>query len=58
MREDPIVEEMRSNGRAFAARHDNDLARICQALRETDKTAGRRTVNRAPKPLKRQASTS
>ena len=51
MREDPIVEEMRTNGLAFAAEYGNDLGRICRALKKLETTSGRKIVNRSPKPL-------
>ena len=56
MRDDPIVEEMRMHGREFAARHGNDLRRICKALRELETVSGRRVVHREPKRLERKAA--
>ena len=47
MQNDPIVEEVRKNGIAFAARFNNDLAAICKALRDKERTSGRVIVNRA-----------
>ena len=49
MQNDPIVEEVRKNGLAFAARFNNDLAAICKALRDKERTSGRVIVNRAPR---------
>ena len=51
MQTDPIVEEVRKNGLAFAARFNNDLAAICKALRDKERTSGRVAVNRAPRRL-------
>ena len=57
MRNDPIVEEMRAHGREFAAKHGNDLQRICEALRELETTtSGRKVVRREPKGLDRKAA--
>ena len=55
MREDPIVEEMRVSGLAFAAKHGNDPRRIARALREIDAASGRKVVNRDAKGLTRKA---
>ena len=49
MQNDPIVEEVRKNGLAFTARFNNDLAAICKALRDKERTSGRVIVNRAPR---------
>ena len=56
MRDDPIVEEMRAHGREFAARHGNDLRRICEALRELETVSVRKVVDREPKRLERRAA--
>ena len=53
---DPIVEEMRAHGREFAARHGNDIRRICEALRELETVSGRKIVRREPKRLERKAA--
>lgn len=50
MLNDPIVEEMRKNGQAFTARYNNNLAAICNALKEKEQSMGRKVVNRAPVP--------
>jgi hypothetical protein len=55
MREDPIVDEMRASGLAFADRHGNDPHRMARALRESQATSGRTVVNRAAKRLSREA---
>ena len=56
MRNDPIVEEMRAHGRVFAARHGNDIRRICEALRELETMSGHKVVHREPKRLERKAA--
>ena len=56
MRSDPIVEEMRAHGREFAAKHGNDIRRICEALRELEIMSGRKVVHREPKRLERKAA--
>ena len=56
MRSDSVVEEMREHGQAFAAKHDNDLRRICEALRELEAVSGRKVVCREPKRLERKAA--
>ena len=49
MLNDPIVEEMRTNGQAFAARYNNNLAAICRALKEKEQVMKRKVVYRAPR---------
>jgi len=49
MREDPIVEEMRANGKAFAFEHGNDIGEMCRALQEKCAKKGHQVVNREPK---------
>ena len=56
MRNDPIVEEMREHGREFAAKHGNDIQRICEALRELENVFGRKVVHREPKRLERRVA--
>ena len=56
MRNDPIVEEMRVHGQEFAAKHDNDLRRICEALRELEALSGRKVVRHEPKRLERKVA--
>ena len=53
---DPIVEEMRTYGQEFAARHGNDIRRICDALRQSEIASRRKAVRRGPKRLKREAA--
>jgi xylose isomerase len=45
MQIDLIVEEVRKNGVAFAARHNNDLAAICRALKEKEAVSARVVIN-------------
>jgi len=51
MRNDPLVEEMREHGREFAAKHGNDIGRMCEALRKLKSTSGRKIVHLGPKRL-------
>ena len=55
-RDDPIVEEMRAYGREFAAKHGNDIRRMCGALRELEKVTGRKVVHREGKRPERKAA--
>ena len=56
MHNDPIAEEMRAHGQEFVAKHDNDLRRICEALRELGALSGREVVRREPKRLERKVA--
>jgi len=49
MKNDPIVDEVRNNGLALAARYNNNIAAICKALNERERTSERMVVNRAPR---------
>jgi len=51
MTNDPIVDEMRQHGQAFAERHHNDLAEICKALRAREDRGERRVVRRPPRRI-------
>ncbi len=51
MIEDPIVEEMRRHRQEHAARYGNELAAICEALREREAQSKRQIVNRGPREL-------
>ena len=51
MKEDPIVEEIRRYRAEHAARYDNDLSKICEALRELEKKSKKKFVHFNPKPL-------
>ncbi len=51
MQNDPIVDEVRNNGLALAARYDNNIEAICKALKERERTSGRMVINRAPHRL-------
>nr|VFK40989.1 MAG: hypothetical protein BECKSD772F_GA0070984_108215 [Candidatus Kentron sp. SD]VFK46779.1 MAG: hypothetical protein BECKSD772E_GA0070983_108015 [Candidatus Kentron sp. SD]VFK80864.1 MAG: hypothetical protein BECKSD772D_GA0070982_11696 [Candidatus Kentron sp. SD] len=57
MSNDPIVEEMRAHGVAFAARHGNDIGRMCAALREKD-LQGREVVQKSESPERKVESAS
>jgi hypothetical protein len=48
MKNDPIVDEVRNNGLALAARYHNNIEAICKALKERERSSERRVVNRAP----------
>ena len=56
MKSDSIVDEVRNNGLTFAARHNNDIAAICRALKEREKLSQRKVVNREPRRLARKAA--
>jgi len=51
MKNDPIVDEVRNNGVALAARYNNDVEAICRALKEREQSSGRMLVNRKPRRL-------
>lgn len=51
MKNDLIVDEVRNNGLALAARYNNDIEAICKALKERERTSGRMIVNRTPRRL-------
>lgn len=53
MIDDPVVEEIRRYRQAHVAQYDNDLHKICEALREEEKTSGLKVVYREPKPFLR-----
>ena len=53
LKNDPIVEEMRTYGQKFAAKHGNDIGRICDALRQSEIASRRKVVRREPKRLSR-----
>jgi len=46
MKNDPIVDEVRNNGLALAARYSNDISAICKALKDRERASGRKVVNR------------
>jgi hypothetical protein len=56
MKNDPIVDEVRNSGLAFAARYNNDIAEICKALKEREKSSERKVVSRKPRLLARKAA--
>ncbi len=45
---DPVVEEIRHFRAEHAAKYENDLVKICKALREKQKNSTRRVVSRSP----------
>jgi len=51
MKNDPIVDEVRNNGLALAARYGNNIEAICKALKKREQTSGRIVVNRIPHRL-------
>jgi len=51
MIDDPIVEEIRRYRQAHAVQYDNNLHKICEALREEEKKLTCKVVYREPKPL-------
>ncbi len=53
MYRDPIVEEVRRYRNEHAARYDNDLKRIVEALREKERTSKHVQLNPGPKALLR-----
>ena len=57
MMNDPIVEEVRRHRQAFAARYNNDLAAMCQALKARDQSSSRVVVNRPARRIAPKAAT-
>jgi hypothetical protein len=51
MIEDPIVAEIRRFRSEHAEKYGHDLKRICNSLREFEKTSGRKVVHRKPRLL-------
>lgn len=51
MKNDPIVNEVRNNGLALAARYNNNIEALCKALKDRERTSERMVVNRAPRRL-------
>lgn len=49
MKNDSIVDEVRNNGLALAARYNNKIEAICKALNERERTSERMVINRAPR---------
>jgi hypothetical protein len=54
--DDPIVEEMRAAGSAFAAKHGNDLHLIAEALRQKEAEYGHKVVDRNMEPVRQTAT--
>ncbi len=50
MKNDPIVERIRSFRAAHAAKHGNDLDRIFKAIKQSEKKHANRLVNREVAP--------
>ena len=48
---DALVDEVRSNGMAFAAWFNNDVAAMCKALQDKERASGRVVVDRAARLL-------
>lgn len=46
---DPIIEEIREIRKAHAAKYDNDLDRIVEALREKERLSTRPVLNPGPR---------
>ena len=51
MIKDPIVEEIRKYRAEHAARYDNDLQKICDALRKQEKASQKEFVHFGPNRL-------
>ena len=49
MKDDPVVEEIREYRQALMAEYDNDLNKLCAALREQEKHSQRTIVRRKPR---------
>jgi len=53
---DPITEEIRMFRRALAAQHDNDVHRIYEDLRKSERSSGRRFLSLPKRPARAPAS--
>ena len=51
MLNDPVVEEIRRHRQAHAAQYNNDLHKICEALREEEKMSAFKVVYPNPRPF-------
>ncbi|MCF6319318.1 MAG: hypothetical protein L3J83_08580 [Proteobacteria bacterium] len=51
MKEDSIVSEIRKHRANHAAKYDNDLGKICEALRKKQNNSERKVVTGRPKIL-------
>ena len=56
MKDDPIVEEIRSIRAAHAAKYGNDIDRIFAAIKKGEKKHGNKLVNREGKPVARETN--
>jgi hypothetical protein len=54
---DSITEEIRAIRHALAAQYDNDLKRIFEALRESEKSSGREFISLPPRPVRTRGAT-
>ena len=54
---DPIVEEVRRLRQAHAARYNNDLAAICEALKARERSSSRVVVNRPARRIAPKVAT-
>jgi len=53
---DPIVEEVRKYGEQFVARYNNDISKICEALKSKEKELNIKIVNRPPHFIQKQTA--
>lgn len=58
MIKDPVVEEIRKYRAEHAARYDNDLKKICDALRRQEKASQKEFVHFGPNLLQSKQSGS
>ena len=49
MKNDCIVDEVRNNGLALAARCNNSIEAICKVLKDRERSSGRLVIDRAPR---------
>lgn len=58
MIKDPVVEEIRTYRAEHAARYDNDLKKICEALRRQEKVSKKAFVHFGPNLLQSKQGSS
>ena len=51
MWQDPIVEEVRCNREAYAAKYNDDIKAICRAARERQKKSSHKVVSLSPRSV-------
>lgn len=51
MKNDSIVDEVRTNGLALVARYNDNIEAICKALKDRERTSERKVINRSPHRL-------